>query len=215
MICASVQNKSVDECLAACSTADMAELRIDLAGFSADKVRLFIKKLGKPVLATCRHDISGLQAQKTLLEAAAEAGAAYMDLEIELPAEQMQHLASVAKKHGCKLIVSFHDYKATPATGELNSIIEACFSKGADIAKIAAMANTAADAARLMSLYATGKPIIALGMGKQGAITRVAAPLLGAEFTFGSASAQLATAPGQLTCAALSAIYQHISTANG
>jgi 3-dehydroquinate dehydratase len=44
-------------------------------------------------------------------------------------------------------------------------------------------------------------------MGQIGTITRVAAPLLGAEFTYASLEPKLATAPGQLAVDEMKDIY--------
>ncbi len=41
--------------------------------------------------------------------------------------------------------------------------------------------------------------MVIIGMGEKGVITRVAAPMLGAEFTFASAETGKETAPGQIS----------------
>jgi 3-dehydroquinate dehydratase type I len=69
---------------------------------------------------------------------------------------------------------------------------------GCDIAKVVTQVNTNADAANLLSLYSINKPLVAFGMGDAGKLTRVVAPLLGAEFTFASMDNGVATAPGQI-----------------
>ncbi len=45
-------------------------------------------------------------------------------------------------------------------------------------------------------------------MGDAGRITRVAAPLLGSEFTFASPGEGRETAPGQMSASQLNAIYK-------
>ena len=53
--------------------------------------------------------------------------------------------------------------------------------------------------------------MIALGMGKKGKITRLAAPLLGAPFTYASPAAGSETGPGQLEMDTLIKIYSLLS----
>lgn len=207
MICVAIQNKTVADCLALTQDAELADLRIDLAGFGVDEVTSFVKQSACPVLATCRHDTMGLEKQEILLKAAVDAGAKYIDLEIEIPQEQRNKLVEYAKNKACTVIISYHNYKETPATAEMMKLIEYCFAYGADVAKLAVQNNTKADAARTLSLYAQPGRLVVLGMGAEGIVTRVAAPLLGAEFTFASASPELATAPGQISKSVLQTIY--------
>ena len=77
----------------------------------------------------------------------------------------------------------------------------------ADRVKITTTAISKSDCSIVMALYAQHENIIAFCMGKPGKITRVAAPLLGAEFTYASLNEKHATAPGQLTVDELIDIY--------
>jgi 3-dehydroquinate dehydratase type I len=85
-----------------------------------------------------------------------------------------------------KLIISFHDYDGTPSvTTNSEGIIRKARLMGADIVKIATLANSPTDSAVVLKpLYSNNNDLIAFCMGKEGIITRIAAPLLGAEFTF-------------------------------
>jgi 3-dehydroquinate dehydratase type I len=207
MICVAIQNKTVAECLALTKGAELAELRIDLCGFDANEVAAVVTQSACPILATCRHDNMGLEKQELLLKAAVDAGAKYIDLEIEIPQQQRDKLVAYAKSKGCTVIISYHNYKETPDDAEMQKLISDCYAGGADVAKLAVQNNTKADAARTLSLYALGGRLVILGMGAEGIVTRVAAPLLGAEFTFASASPELATAPGQISKSVLQTIY--------
>jgi 3-dehydroquinate dehydratase type I len=80
----------------------------------------------------------------------------------------------------------------------------------ADKIKITTTANSKSDCSLVMGLYAKHKNILAFCMGTLGKITRVAAPLLGAEFTYASWNELRSTAPGQLTVAELKEIYKII-----
>ena len=52
--------------------------------------------------------------------------------------------------------------------------------------------------------------MVIIGMGEQGVISRVAAPLLGAEFTFAAAETGQETAPGQISKDKLLSIIRQI-----
>lgn len=74
---------------------------------------------------------------------------------------------------------------------------------GADIAKLAVMPHTAADAARLLEATARahaarpGVPLITMSMGAIGAVTRFCGGAFGSAATFGVTSGTTASAPGQ------------------
>jgi 3-dehydroquinate dehydratase-1 len=101
--------------------------------------------------------------------------------------------------------MSYHNYKRTPSRQVLEEIIESCFAAGVDIAKISCQSLSHADTARILSLYDReevnyeNKKIIAVAMGEIGKISRLAALLLGAPFTYASLSQGKETAPGQLS----------------
>lgn len=94
---------------------------------------------------------------------------------------------------------------------ELFEIIDSCFAKGADIAKLATMVHNRVDNARLMSLYSDSRPLVAIGMGEEGKLSRVMAPLLGASFTFAAADGEVGTAPGQISYSDMKAIMAELS----
>ena len=83
---------------------------------------------------------------------------------------------------------------------------------GADIIKIACMARCADDCLRIMSLYhsAASRPLTAFAMGDAGRITRFAAPLLGAPFTYAAIASDAVSAAGQFTAAQMQDMYRII-----
>ncbi len=121
-----------------------------------------------------------MMGKKNILKSAIRHGASYIDIEVESNDAYKNELKKAAADAGCESIVSYHDYEKTPVMRELEQIISWCFEGGADLAKIACQVNSISDAARLLSLYSLGKPVISIGMGEAGRITRIAAPLLGA-----------------------------------
>ena len=198
MICVAISDKSLDKCLATLDKVELAEIRIDLTEFDEEEVRKVCSH-PTPTVATCRADKTGIEKQLRLLSAAIEAGARYVDVEIEAGREQIDRIGTLAKTHDCKLIVSYHNYEATPELKELHRIMDECFSLGADIAKIATHINSNEESARILSLYTDERPKVAIGMGEAGKVTRVMATLMGAEFTFAAMDDGEPTAPGQIT----------------
>ncbi len=142
-----------------------------------------------------------------LFSFALEHGASYADVEMENDEAFLDKIKDLTLKYNHDLIISYHNYENTPSAGELESILESCYRKGATVAKIATMVSEDKDIANLLGLYRKKGRKVILGMGDKGLITRVASVPLGAEFTFASSSAGEATAPGQLTVKELTEIY--------
>jgi len=209
MICVAISDKDPDKCLATLSRVELAEIRIDLTEFGPDEVRRVCSHL-TPTVATCRADRMSSDKQLELLSLAISSGAKYVDIEIEAGKNQIRKIIRIARQHNCRVIISYHNYRETPPTGKLGKIIRKCYSLGADVAKVATLAKSKADSIRILSLYGNAKPLIALGMGEAGMITRIIAPLLGAEFTFASADDGTETALGQIKYSEMKKILDEI-----
>jgi 3-dehydroquinate dehydratase-1 len=135
-----------------------------------------------------------------------------VDIELETPKSQMDKIIDLAKKNKCKVILSYHNFEETPGLRDLYKIADACYDKGADIAKIATMVKSPEDNGRLMALYSIGRPVVSLGMGEIGKISRITSLMLGAEFTFASQDDGAKTAPGQIEYSKLKTLFEHIRT---
>jgi 3-dehydroquinate dehydratase I len=198
MLCRSIAQSGYDTIVNLMQGAQMAEIRLEVSGLDAAQVRdLFMQHPN--LLATCRPE-NLTDAQRTeLLKAAIEGGAKWVDIEIESSFGFTSSIIAFAKKHHCKVIISYHNYDLTPDAGQLAEIVKESVQRGADLVKVATMVKQTRDNAHLLGLYNYGFPMLAIGMGPLGAITRVAALKLGAPFTFVSASDTQSTAPGQLT----------------
>lgn len=217
MICISIGQPSVESCkdIFQQYQPEMAEIRLDGAQLSADEIgRIF--GMHPKLIATCRPETpeqGGCSQQKSLMTAII-AGAAYVDLGLESDKELKNEIIRMARLQHCQVILSYHNYDATPSKSELEGIVGHCFSNGADIAKVACFAHNRHDCGRLLGLYDyparlyAGSEIVAIGMGTKGKITRLAAPLLGAPFTYAARGDGQETAPGQLDYKTLSRIYK-------
>ncbi len=197
MICVAISECNLETCLSVLDTVQMAEIRLDLNNFTPDEIhKIFSHQT--PTIATCRPDKKGYEFQLRQLSLAIESGANYVDIEIEADKKQLESICEIAKKHGCKVIISYHNFENTPELKDLYGIMDQCYLLEADVAKIVTLSNSNADNARLLSLYGREKPLVAFGMGKKGKITRIVAPFLGAEFTFAAMDDGEFTAPGQI-----------------
>jgi 3-dehydroquinate dehydratase-1 len=207
MICSCIAYKSYDQCRRILNHAELSELRLDLLDLTKDQVkRLF--SMAVKIIATCRKGKYSEEERLELLETAINSGASYIDIEIEMAEGIRDRLIKLAKENNCKVIISYHNFQLTPPVGELRAIIKKCRESGADLVKITCQVINAEDSANLMSLYSNEKNIISFGMGVDGLITRLAAPLLGAEFTYAAADRNSKTGPGQVTTKEMRSFYK-------
>ena len=200
-ICVSLGGMPFATCMRLASAFPLVEIRLDLLKLNPKKIDLLAMQC-RQWIATCRPGNLNDYERTVLLSAAIRSGATYIDIEYEGDFVYRQQLIELARKQQCKVIISYHNFQTTPDVFILNQIVKhATKMQGADLVKIATMANSTADSAKVMSLYAKHNNLIAFVMGEIGKITRIAAPFLGAEFTFACADEDHLTAPGQMTAA--------------
>jgi len=198
MICVSLAEKDPAKCLEVLDQVEMAEIRLDLCGFTDEDIkRIFSAR--KKLIATCRPGSYPDAERMHRLKVAIDAGATYVDLEYEAPPDIRNPMVDYAHHCHCDVIISYHNYESTPALSELERIMCHCFELGADLAKIATQVNVNRDNSKILSLYKAPGRLVAIGMGELGKISRIMAPFLGAEFTYASLSDDSATGPGQIS----------------
>lgn len=197
-ICVSIGEHSPKACLRMLHGQEFAEIRIDRLERPDERMVKAIFSAHPKLIATCRAGRIKDGVRKRLLLTAMDAGAAFVDVEVESPDAYKKEIIGIAKEKGCTAIVSFHDHEKTPSEGGLKRIVELCFASGAGIAKIACMVNSPRDGALLLGLLDDSRQMVVVGMGDLGRITRIAALLLGGAFTFASLGEGKQTAPGQL-----------------
>ncbi len=199
MICVSIKEKSPQRLGELVKNADMAEIRLDLIKPSLPLVRRIFSGSPVEMIATCRPGEYDDKRRAVLLKQSVDAGAGWIDMETDSETSFREDVASYATNKGCGLIISYHNFTTTPTAEELEQITAECFKMGAGVAKIACMAFSGSDVAKILSLYSKFENLVAISMGEAGKISRVAALKLGAPFTFASAGADASTAPGQMT----------------
>jgi len=197
MLCRSIAAKGFKNIKELIQGAEMAEIRLEKSSLTISQIKELFSS--HPYLvATCRPDgLNNIQ-RKEILKAAIDGGARWIDLEIESETDYCSELVTYAKNKGCKVIISYHNYNQTPDSAALAKTITEALEKQADLIKIATQVNSISDNARLLGLYGQKTPILSIGMGELGKITRLAALKLGAPFTFVSWENGKETAPGQI-----------------
>ena len=155
-------------------------------------------------LSAPRH---GRNAAEELAESqlmkAIEAGAKYVDLEMEAPPMMGRKIRQACQEHGSILIRSFHDFTGTPPEASLLSLLEKGRRFGGEVVKIVTTATSRVDANRVLALYREAEPgtLVAFSMGPEGRDSRLEALRCGAPFTYACLTPEEATAPGQWTTA--------------
>jgi 3-dehydroquinate dehydratase-1 len=151
-----------------------------------------LRRIGLPLLATFRPESEGgawtggeEERKQRLLECIEFVDA--VDIELH-SAEINIEISKACKKAGKTLIVSNHSLDGTPENSVLQGRIDAAKNLGADVVKLACLAETEADVSRLLVLLAANrdKGMIGISMGAKGAISRVVAPLFGSLLTYTS-----------------------------
>ena len=198
MICVSLAEKTLEETLAALVGLPFAEIRMDaMEGLSRGDVDGLFSRHNR-LIATCRPGRFTDDIRKTRLLAAIEAGAAYVDVELDAQDYTGRRSSQRQRHMGARSSFPFMITRGHRTGRTLEATLSACFRKGADIAKIACTIRSAGDTARLLGLLDDTRKIVAIGMGEKGRITRVVAPMMGSPFTFASLSEGRETAEGQI-----------------
>ncbi len=194
----------------------MAEFRIDFQdqAFDAQAMAALTRTLssalkGKPLLATFRTHSEGGQKEiapeqyAALYEAILASGTIdLLDVQMMLPEPIVRRLVASAHQKQVAVLMSNHDFHATPPTGEIIARLRRQQHLGADILKIAVMPKDASDTLRLMTatweVYSrhANRPLLTMSMGGAGALSRLSGELTGSALTFGKLGAS--SAPGQI-----------------
>lgn len=226
MICTSLQHKNLDALFEALETTEMAEIRLDRCPLSPDDIEGLFGSSDVPLVATCRiadiladlqradgipdtekgrreQQIRAYDITERRLTKAVEAGAAYIDLEMEAPAPMSKRLRKAALENGTIVIRSYHDFTGTPSREKLAETVSQCREFGAEVVKIVTTAQCEADVQTVLSLYEDFDRLIAFCMGEAGRQSRLDCLAKGAPYTYAAFTEDEATAPGQWITASM------------
>lgn len=221
MICTTIQNRTAGQIVEALEHCGMAEIRLDRCSLSAKEIEdVFTSDV--PLVATCRiseviasepslqdpsltdqsREVKAMQIAERRLIKAVEAGARYVDVEIEAPKHMSKRVRQAAHENGTVFIRSYHDFEGTDSIPALKALVEKCRYHGADMVKLVTTARCAEDVERVMSLYdwarTEGIDLIAFCMGDAGRESRLECLKRGAPYTYAALTADEAAAPGQM-----------------
>ena len=222
MICTCIQNKNLDEIFALLEAGniEMAEIRLDLCPeLDEEDIESLFSGTDIPLVATCRiAGCASMQEAERRLKTAIQAGAKYVDLELEAPAPMGKRIRRAARECGTTLIRSYHNFDCTPDADTLEEMVTKCRIFGSDVIKVATMAHCPEDVARVMDLYGMTYPdgrqqeegtLVAFCMGEAGKESRLECLRRGAPFTYVSLGEGDGTAPGQWTLAGMNETVYH------
>jgi len=243
MICTTIQNRTAEQILEILQNCEMAEIRLDRCPLTYNEIDAIFSS-DVPLVATCRISevaereeslqdlleqsrmIKAMQIAEKRLVRAIEAGARYVDVEMEAQKQMSKRVRQAAHENGTVFIRSYHDFEGTDSVDGLKALVEKCVYHGADLVKIVTTAQTDHDADRLMSLYewCAGEKsqgndrvaaladggLIAFCMGEAGRQSRMDCLRHGAPFTYAAVSNEETAAPGQWSAAEMaSALYKN------
>jgi 3-dehydroquinate dehydratase / shikimate dehydrogenase len=189
------------------------ELRLDWLVNDTERFRLLRwlarnRHRSATFLATCRRKGAGglfsgnIEAQLYWLIRAREAGCEWCDLEIEtvrkLPDQSVREYAVPPK-----VMLSIHDFDRTPPLAQSVRIPR---HGEFDVFKIAALARTIGDSARLLGLAHSAKNCVVSPMGEVGLPGRILALREGSGLAY--APVAQATAPGQVSLSEMKYLYR-------
>ena len=187
---------------------DIVEYRADLNDvIDIDIIKSHLKKISSeltlPLLFTLRDkseggNFYGTDEQRNKIYSEILDLVNAIDIESSL-AESLNNVIQTAHSKNIKVVLSYHNFEKTPELSSLCKIVDKCFDRGADIAKIATMCKTKKEAEQLLSLNVKYNNIAAVGMGKYGRLTRISAPASGSILTYAFTDSKDSPVPGQFT----------------
>jgi 3-dehydroquinate dehydratase / shikimate dehydrogenase len=213
-------NRFLAAIIDAAQTADVIELRLDYLS-DEERTQVFksllspVHQFNKSLLFTFRPREQGGQRDLTLpdrrtfwrsLPAEISNIIVFADFEFDLVASFANETPPLPWE---KVICSWHDFAETP--DDLLARYESMASTPAAVVKIVTQANRISDCLSLFELLEhaqSKKPVIVLGMGLPGLMTRVLALARGSRLTFGALRRGAESASGQPTVDELNNLYR-------
>ncbi len=161
----------------------LVELRLDLVPDAADHVARLLAASPVPVVATCRRRAEGggfggdEAARLDVLAAAARAGAAWIDVECDVPQTALGAFGDA------RLLRSAHVARVPPDAAALAALAERLLAPPAHAGKLVAHEGDARDTVRLLEVIAAQRGRLAGHVVSQP-FSRLASAVLGAPFVY-------------------------------
>ncbi|WCE05557.1 type I 3-dehydroquinate dehydratase [Pseudoxanthomonas sp. JBR18] len=211
------------ERIGANADTDVVEWRIDYLDIATD-AKALVKLApqvasaaeGKPVILTFRTKAEGGATAISdadygkLYAALIKAHAADLyDVEMFRDQAVVKSIVAAAHQAGAYIVMSNHDFHATPDTAEIVARLRKQQALGADVLKIAVMPQNPGDVLKLLDAtwqmrQSSDRPLLTMSMGPTGVVSRLAGETFGQAMTFGMLGT--ASAPGQVEVGTLRGI---------
>jgi 3-dehydroquinate dehydratase/shikimate dehydrogenase len=163
------------------------------------------------LLATCRrhqnhgHFNGSIEQQVQTLDAAIEAGARAVDLEIESAEAANSHIERLRSR--ALFVISYHNFETTPP---LESVIKRLTRVEADAYKLVTTARKPTDIQKVLAATKAlpKTKLILLAMGEVGFPTRILSTAYGGLYTYAAPLSAEGTAAGQVCAKVLRGLYR-------
>ena len=175
---------------------DFLELRVDAwsAAGGLDRLEKALPRLQAPLILTVRHPLEGgegklAHAQRRVLFRRFLPYASLLDVELR-SAAAMREVLEEARSAGMGVILSHHDFLATPSSARLETLLRNAAGEGVAVFKLATRADAASDLAVLLRFLTARRrsPVPALavmGMGRFGKVSRLTLGDAGSVLNYG------------------------------
>jgi len=176
---------------------DEVEVLVGKLGFEEVDFQKEIESISSsieaPIMMVCRpRDQGGFfpsseDERFSVLRSAISANPSWIDLEIDIPAQEREELVSLAEGGQTQVIASFHSLEGVPSTSEITKDISEAQEMG-DIVKACYSTSDRKDALRIfeaaLELKSTSHKYCVMGLGPGGDWARIHAPVLGQGLVF-------------------------------
>lgn len=170
---------------------DFLEIRVDNFALDPAPVLKVLPKLRVPLLVTVRHPAEGganglTLAQRRDLYTQFMPWASLIDIELR-SWEKLPDIIDLARRSQVKIIASTHYFHSMPSAATLERSVKRAQTLGADVSKVAALAETPAALGRLLEIVQKKRslPVSVMGMGKFGKISRLTLASAGSILNYG------------------------------
>ncbi len=171
------------------------EIRQAAGGIPVLFTRRSIREGGEPIALNEEQVVALIEA------VCASCSVELVDFEMNNDPHHIAKVRAASTAHGIGLVLSFHNFQATPSQAELSERFAQAQRLGADVAKIAVMPQRLEDVlsvlgATLESSQKLAIPVVSMSMGGHGSLTRLFGWAFGSAMSFVVGSAP--SAPGQV-----------------
>ncbi|HEY5894308.1 MAG TPA: type I 3-dehydroquinate dehydratase [Chthoniobacterales bacterium] len=195
-------------------SADFLEFRADLLLDNLTELEDQLTQTRLPIILTLRSRKEGGRAPEDVVQRAA-LYARLVDkvhaMDTELATVRDWKLkASPWHDSGCPLVLSYHDFTATPTVPSLREKASEAADLGASLFKIAALTESSRDVATLLEFLEIedSLPLAVMGMGRYGMVSRLLFAQAGSRLNYGYLDRPIV--PGQWPAAELKSLISRL-----